>query len=213
MGARCKHLIYCYVKKLKVSRDSPLLRKTALTEAEWDALFQQSLAVGVAIHTEADDLVDADEKTRRAYELLQEGKDARAIEAALEEASSAAAAASTQDNPKEPIVERTQTGRLRAPLEVDSECPICCCEMEPDEATTWCRAQCGGNLHAQCFDTWRTHMGVSDVTCPYCRSPWWEPRAAAAASASHPDKSHTRLVITRDDAYQNLAWKEGSRRK
>ena len=198
-GAVCKHVLYLFIRKLKVARNSPLLRSKTLAEAEWLRLFPARAP---------ENLVDVDDKTQRAYQLLQQGKNARAIEADLDAAAAAASVPSANEEEEEKKVERTQTGRARAILEADSECPICCCEIEPDEATTWCRAQCGGNLHTKCFDTWRDHVGAADTTCPYCRSPWWEPIAAAAANSNSKKKKQSHLVISKDEeGYQNLAWR------
>ena len=61
--------------------------------------------------------------------------------------------------------------------------PICCV----DDAV-WCRAQCGQNVHRECFGAWRRRCaearGLEDaslerrlavVTCVYCRGKWrWE---------------------------------------
>jgi hypothetical protein len=187
-GATCKHLIYVFVRKLKLSRNSPLIRRKTLTDAEWDRLFAADLAA-------VENLVDADEKTRRAYELLQAGKSTKDIDTELAVAASAAAATAAS----EPKTDAT--------LDADSECPICCCEIEPDEGTVWCRGQCGGNLHTKCFDTWQKHVGAAKTTCPYCRIPWWEPALPAAAN----DKKVSRLVVTQDEGYQNLAWRNSKR--
>jgi hypothetical protein len=66
--------------------------------------------------------------------------------------------------------------------------PICCL----DDAV-WCRAQCGQNIHRECFRDWRTHClaqaeersmdrddgeeenGLEAVRCVFCRASWrWE---------------------------------------
>ncbi|CAM1504716.1 Fc.00g023070.m01.CDS01 [Cosmosporella sp. VM-42] len=58
----------------------------------------------------------------------------------------------------------------RKPLE--SDCPICFCEFESQEAVVWCKAACGQNIHKQCFETWARTKTGGKVTCPFCRSQW-----------------------------------------
>jgi len=81
---------------------------------------------------------------------------------------------------------------------ITEDCGICyeriCC---PDEAV-WCRAQCGQNIHRECFAEWRQgclrraeesrmdddeseeeedreQAGLKAVKCVFCRTPWkWE---------------------------------------
>ncbi|KAK4549665.1 hypothetical protein LTR36_004966 [Oleoguttula mirabilis] len=54
---------------------------------------------------------------------------------------------------------------------VEDDCPICCMEFEADEEVVWCRAACGNNVHKDCFDQW-ANTKRSNVTCPFCRTPW-----------------------------------------
>lgn len=61
--------------------------------------------------------------------------------------------------------------------ELDGDCPICFMPFEADDATVYCRAQCGQNIHKECFEMWaatkRQSRGARDqVTCPMCRTPW-----------------------------------------
>lgn len=57
---------------------------------------------------------------------------------------------------------------------VDGECPICVVDFEPDsgEEILYCKASCGNNIHAECFNMWKATKPVGGVTCPFCRSPW-----------------------------------------
>ncbi|KAH0566188.1 hypothetical protein GP486_000420 [Trichoglossum hirsutum] len=52
---------------------------------------------------------------------------------------------------------------------VEGECPICFSDLQdPNTELVWCKAQCGQNLHKECFDTWAsTSAGGSRVTCVY----------------------------------------------
>lgn len=59
----------------------------------------------------------------------------------------------------------------RKPLEGD--CPICFSEFEEGEETVYCKAACGNNVHAHCFNQWKAaKQGRGGVTCPFCRTPW-----------------------------------------
>ncbi|KAM0808389.1 hypothetical protein AB5N19_08732 [Seiridium cardinale] len=61
--------------------------------------------------------------------------------------------------------------------ELEGDCPICFMPFEGADATVYCRAQCGQNIHKQCFEMWaatkRQERNAQDsVTCPMCRTPW-----------------------------------------
>lgn len=53
---------------------------------------------------------------------------------------------------------------------VQDDCPICCMDFEEEEEITWCRAACGNNIHAACFDQWARMK--DRTTCPFCRTEW-----------------------------------------
>lgn len=66
-------------------------------------------------------------------------------------------------------------GQHKNRKEVEGDCPICFSAMEEDEELVFCRAQCGQNLHKECFDMWARTKRTSardQVTCPMCRTPW-----------------------------------------
>lgn len=72
--------------------------------------------------------------------------------------------------------ETPEQDKNRKPVEGD--CPICFMPFEEAEATVYCRAQCGQNIHKECLEMWATTKrqsgGARDgrVTCPMCRTPW-----------------------------------------
>ena len=83
---------------------------------------------------------------------------------------------------------------------VEGDCPICFSDLEPGsgEAIVWCRAACGQNMHAECFQTWaRTRGGSGDVTCPMCRSIW----EGDGAKGGDVDRSKGRV----SEGYVNVA--------
>jgi len=59
---------------------------------------------------------------------------------------------------------------------IEGECPICCDDFEPNsgEKIFYCKAACGNNVHARCFQQWaatKKAQGTA-ITCPFCRTPW-----------------------------------------
>ncbi|KAG8527989.1 uncharacterized protein KY384_006905 [Bacidia gigantensis] len=64
-----------------------------------------------------------------------------------------------------------ETSSNRKPCEGD--CPICFMPFSPDEEEiVWCRAACGNNVHADCFEQWAKSQAGKEVKCVYCRTPW-----------------------------------------
>ena len=57
--------------------------------------------------------------------------------------------------------------------QIDGDCPICFTPFEPEtESIVYCKAACGNNIHADCFEQWATSQAGKDVRCVYCRSVW-----------------------------------------
>lgn len=54
---------------------------------------------------------------------------------------------------------------------LEEDCPICFDSLQ-SSATTYCRGQCGGNMHLDCWRRWKARQ--SAPTCPLCRTPWME---------------------------------------
>ncbi|KAK6537993.1 hypothetical protein TWF694_010886 [Orbilia ellipsospora] len=62
--------------------------------------------------------------------------------------------------------------RKRKPLDQD-ECPICYEPFEEsDSKILFCAAQCGSNIHGECFRQWAASRGGAQVTCVMCRTLW-----------------------------------------
>lgn len=84
----------------------------------------------------------------------------------------------------------------RKPITEGTECPICYCDMEPQQETVFCKDSCGNNLHKECFNKWFATMGRK-TTCPYCRAPW------PAENADKPSMGgYTGGVIRREGVAQ-----------
>lgn len=59
--------------------------------------------------------------------------------------------------------------------ELEGDCPICFSPFEGADDTVYCRAQCGQNMHEECFQMWaatKRRSAKDKVTCPMCRAPW-----------------------------------------
>eukprot|EP00742_Colponemidia_sp_Colp-10_P013003 GILJ01014656.1.p1 GENE.GILJ01014656.1~~GILJ01014656.1.p1 ORF type:complete len:320 (+),score=26.53 GILJ01014656.1:626-1585(+) len=78
-------------------------------------------------------------------------------------------------------------GVKQRPLEGE-ECPICFEPFTTGEAVVWCRAQCGSNLHRDCFNRWRQQKGAN-VTCPFCRARWRDEGTQSSDDRSHGIKN------------------------
>jgi len=53
------------------------------------------------------------------------------------------------------------------------DCPVCMEELdETKEELVWCKAQCGQNLHKECFNIWSSQSRSGVVSCVYCRADW-----------------------------------------
>lgn len=78
---------------------------------------------------------------------------------------------------------------VRKVVEAGDECAICYEELSTnsaaEESMAWCRAQCGSNLHLQCFQQWSQHARSKSlpVQCPLCRANW---QAEEGSSKSAP---------------------------
>ncbi|KAF1808429.1 hypothetical protein P152DRAFT_221823 [Eremomyces bilateralis CBS 781.70] len=58
----------------------------------------------------------------------------------------------------------------------DEDCPICTSLLAnaPLSSLTWCKVQCGHNLHAECMEEWLGSHN-NGPSCVVCRSPWLPP--------------------------------------
>ncbi|RYP07330.1 hypothetical protein DL764_002582 [Monosporascus ibericus] len=87
---------------------------------------------------------------------------------------------------------------------IDGDCPICFTPFEDRDDTVYCRAQCGQNMHTECFEMWAATKRASArdrVTCPMCRAPW-------QGDDDVVKKLHNRGVIG-DEGYVNVAGQLG----
>jgi hypothetical protein len=88
--------------------------------------------------------------------------------------------------------------KRRALDEGDCDCPICFDPMSGGADTTFCRAMCGNNFHAECIRIWLREQ--RDKTCPNCRQPWDDGKAS---QHQHPG------TPTSPEGYVNLGTIQG----
>ncbi|KAM0142104.1 hypothetical protein ACHAP3_002099 [Botrytis cinerea] len=64
---------------------------------------------------------------------------------------------------------------IQKSVDEQETCPICLENLEGDAPLTWCRGQCGVNVHLQCVWSWAQanyEDEQPDITCVNCRAPW-----------------------------------------
>jgi len=70
------------------------------------------------------------------------------------------------------------------PLE-GNDCPICLEDFTAADKNkvVWCKAQCGNNIHKQCFNMYAKGKG-SNLICCFCRAPWEQAGGKAKKAGS-----------------------------
>jgi E3 ubiquitin-protein ligase ZSWIM2 len=69
---------------------------------------------------------------------------------------------------------KSDPGVTQQVLQEDENCPICMDEMKPDDPLTYCKKQCGNNIHIECALEYAQHKVSSrdKISCPLCRVDW-----------------------------------------
>jgi hypothetical protein len=153
----CKHILFVYLKVVGLPVTNPLVYQKALLKTELREIFSilSQRRVGGTVAS-----VLANDRVRESYARLEGG------ETALDEGDFA-----------------DQVGggggvKRRALDEGESDCPICFDPMSGGADTTFCRAMCGNNFHAECIRLWLGEQQAK--TCPNCRQPWDDGKASAS---------------------------------
>ncbi|RKP10441.1 hypothetical protein THASP1DRAFT_27768 [Thamnocephalis sphaerospora] len=170
----CKHLLFVMLKVLRRSANDPVIWQRALLPSELRQIY--------ANRTQGHPFM-ASAAVRREFNRIH------GIQNEPDLVTDGAAADS-----KEPAV---KDGVAQRPIEGD--CPICYDELLPNDKAgiVWCRAACGINLHAACFERWRSVARGGEVTCVHCRAPW---KTADQPQLAKPRKQTTGFYHT----YVNL---------
>ncbi|KAH9070539.1 hypothetical protein Ae201684P_002896 [Aphanomyces euteiches] len=147
-GNLCKHILFVYLKCLRVNASSPLVFQKALLTSELRVIFESASRV--------DPRVVANHQVIAHYKAAMNGESLEQEEVRVEQKS----------------------------LE-GTDCPICFEDLADGRPVVWCKAQCGNNIHNECFDQWKKSKLQSggQLTCVYCRSPWGD-------GSSSKDRSH-----------------------
>ena len=146
-GNLCKHILFIFLKVLRVARNSPLIHQAALVARELDEIFQNAPKDPTAA-------VVANQQVRNKYTQMS-GIKCDGVDESLEQTES-----KDQGDPG---------GIKQRPVE--GECPICYEEMKATDSLVWCKGSCGNSLHKDCFNQWAT-TSKGSPTCVYCRAHW-----------------------------------------
>jgi hypothetical protein len=149
----CKHVLFVYLKVVGLPVSNPLVYQKALLRTDLREIFSilSQRRVGGTVAS-----VLANDRVRESYARLEGG------ETALEEGD---------------LTDQVTRVKRRALDEGESDCPICFDPMSGGADTTFCRAMCGNNFHAECIRIWLREQ--RDKTCPNCRQPWDDGKATA----------------------------------
>ncbi|KAF2663819.1 hypothetical protein BT63DRAFT_483986 [Microthyrium microscopicum] len=111
-------------------------------------------------------------------------------------------------------VEKAEEGEDPKRKPIDGEdCPICFTPMDAKakgkDKPVFCKAACGNNFHAECFDGWAAtkRSARAKVTCPLCRSLWEEAAGPAQNIGSVLQGLDSAQV--NEDGYVNVARQVG----
>eukprot|EP00741_Cyanophora_paradoxa_P009090 tig00000145_g8802.t1 len=140
-GQPCKHILFVYLRVLKVPSTNPLVWQAALLEPE----LREALGGAAA------------DRLRRV--------DSRFVAAAAVRAQHAAM---TGQKPAEELDGRGAAPVAQRPVEGD--CPVCCEEFGR-EAVVWCRASCGNNVTCpMCRTPWQDPAASRAAAAPRGRA-------------------------------------------
>lgn len=150
----CKHLLFVYLKVLRLDSHLPVFPKTRLSAEELEEVFDQALANPVAQAMANPELRDA---WKKAVGYTSD-----------DESESAPGSSATGTN-------NVPVGKRLLPEEGDV-CGVCYEDLEPGcvEGLEFCLESCGRPIHTDCLETWFKTRGFAK-TCIWCRSKWHDP--------------------------------------
>jgi hypothetical protein len=175
-GNLCKHILFIFLRVLRVRRSNPVIWQAALLTTELQEIFASAPAVLPRTAPLAADAV------RLRYAQVS-GVPLDSSLAAQEAAGGSTGAVQRKN--------------------IEGPCPICFEDMHDPleralgkakdgapEEIVWCTTTCGQNVHGACFVQWAKYSKEA-ATCPYCRCKWegvGKP-GRAGSSTSHVDPS------------------------
>jgi len=142
----CKHILFVYLKVLKVPRGSETIYQKALISSELEEIFNSSPKDPKGCW--------ADKTVRDKYNEIMGKTD--------------------DNNNNNTTTENNENGVKQKIPEKDDFCPICYEEMTTNEALVYCKASCGNSIHKDCFNQWDKIQKSKKLptTCVYCRADW-----------------------------------------
>ncbi|KAJ1028760.1 hypothetical protein NDA16_001925 [Ustilago loliicola] len=147
----CKHLLFVYIKVLRLPGSLPVYSSIRLSEAQIAQVFAEALQNPIAE-------VMARPELRRAWET----------------------AVGFQPSPSDAGHDElaAPVGRRLIPTEGDV-CGVCYEDLEPGsvEGLEFCLESCGRPIHTDCLETWFNTRGYAR-TCIWCRAKWHVPAQA-----------------------------------
>lgn len=152
-GHLCKHILFVFLKVLKVPTNSPLIYQKALLNSELEEIFTNAPESITAS-------VNAKACVSEAYRASVLGEKGGEEEVEAEEETAAEI-----------------TGVKFLGEEGLGECAVCFDTMQSRAEATACPT-CKNSLHAGCLRQWLKHS----LTCVYCRSPLVAQAGSSAAS-------------------------------
>lgn len=156
----CKHLLFVFLRVLRIPGHLPVYTTTDLTNADLEQIFSEAQDDPVAEALATPDL-------RKAWET------AVGYKPDAETDSSTASQASNNN--------RKQGKRL---IPEGDLCGVCYEDFEPgqEDSLEYCLRSCGRALHRDCLETWARSVSRGPVTCIWCRAEWYEPRGGQGSA-------------------------------
>ena len=176
-GNLCKHILFVFLRVLRLSRDNPLVWQTALLASEVHDILRDAPAMMSRAPL-------ASAAVRSTYSQVS-GVKSEGLSPAAETSG---------------VVRKPFEG-MPCPIcfeDMHEAAGSGACAKA--EETVWCKATCGQSLHALCWRQYARHKesgaNWTPATCPYCRSPWQMLGAADNGAGS--------AARTGPDGYLNL---------
>lgn len=151
----CKHLMFVYIKVLRLQGHLPVFSRIRLTEQELNQVFDEALE-------NPTEQAMANPELRKAWESAVGYRPDHVDSESNENAA--------------------PSGKRLIPEEGDV-CGVCYEDLEAGsvEGLEFCLKSCGRPIHTDCLETWLNSRGL-DRTCIWCRARWHDPAELHADS-------------------------------
>lgn len=188
MHGPCKHLIFVFVRVLKVVRDDPVWWQTRLLPEEVTRI----LGTSPSAHVAGDDCM-AEDAVRQMYRAMHRGDSSNAC----------------SDDSSDAFARKPVEGDCSICFENMADAN----ETRPEDVTTFCES-CGSNFHKTCVQNWA--RARERLTCPLCRGDMSKDaaplqRPAAYANLAAFSSQHTRQMTLAElyaDTHQYIRRRE-----